>query len=52
MESLPEDMKKIIKQRFYGNMTMNEIAEKNGYSRETARRHLNKAISLCKKISK
>ena len=38
----------IIHQRFYENMTMKEIGEKNGYSRETARRRVKNAILSCK----
>jgi RNA polymerase sigma factor (sigma-70 family) len=52
MESLPSNMKHVLKQRYFGNMTMAEIANENGYSRETARRRLKKAISLCKNIVK
>jgi RNA polymerase sigma factor (sigma-70 family) len=52
MESLPSSMKDVLKQRYFGNMTMTEIADENGYSRETARRRLKKAISLCKNIVK
>jgi len=46
---LPDDVSDILKQRFLGNMTMVEIAKANGYSRETARRRLKKAIKICKK---
>ena len=45
---LPADTVKILKQRFYNNMTMKEIAQENGYSRETARRRVKKAVNLCK----
>ena len=46
---LPEDVSSILKQRYLGNMTMVEIAKANGYSRETARRRLKRAIKMCKK---
>ena len=46
---LPDGVSDILKQRFLGNMTMVEIAKANGYSRETARRRLKKAIKICKK---
>ena len=46
---LPEDVSNILKQRYLGNMTMVEIAEANGYSRETARRRLKRAVNLCRK---
>ena len=49
LSGLPEDVKRILKQRFIGNMTMVEIAKANGYSRETARRRLKRAIKICKK---
>ena len=48
LEGLPKDISKIIQQRFIYNMTMNEIGVKNGYSRETARRKLIKAVKICK----
>ena len=46
---LPEDVSGILKQRYLGNMTMVEIAKANGYSRETARRRLQRAVKLCRK---
>tara|TARA_Y100000361_G_scaffold152616_1_gene172483 strand:- start:2198 stop:2680 length:483 start_codon:yes stop_codon:yes gene_type:complete len=46
---LPKDVSDILKQRYLGNMTMVEIAKQNGYSRETARRRLKRAIKMCKK---
>lgn len=52
MESLPHKMKNVLRQRYFDNMTINEIAKANGYSRETARRRLNKAIATCRKITK
>jgi len=45
---LPEDVRHIIDQRFYQNLTMKEIGKINGYSRETARRRLKNAINICK----
>lgn len=52
LEGLPKDISKIIQQRFIDNMTMNEIGNKNGYSRETARRKLIKAVKICKEKNK
>jgi len=49
ISGLPDDVSMILKQRFLGNMTMVEIAKANGYSRETARRRLKRAIKICKK---
>lgn len=49
LNGLPEDVSNILQQRFISNMTMVEIAKVNGYSRETARRRLKRAIKICKK---
>ena len=49
LTGLDPELKEIINQRFYHNMTMVEIGHANGYSRETARRRLKKAIKTCKK---
>tara|TARA_R100001377_G_scaffold82682_1_gene63322 strand:- start:97 stop:582 length:486 start_codon:yes stop_codon:yes gene_type:complete len=46
---LPKDVSDILKQKYVGNMTMVEIARANGYSRETARRRLKRAIKICRK---
>tara|TARA_R100000008_G_C3584131_1_gene170809 strand:- start:279 stop:770 length:492 start_codon:yes stop_codon:yes gene_type:complete len=46
---LPEEVSKILRQRFLSNMTMVEIGKANGYSRETARRRLKSALKICKK---
>ncbi len=48
VSGLPEEVKGIIDQRFYQNLTMKEIGKINGYSRETARRRLKNAINICK----
>ena len=37
-----------IYQRFFDRMTMQEIADNNGYSRETARRYINKGLKEIK----
>jgi RNA polymerase sigma factor (sigma-70 family) len=52
LNSLPQKTKKLLEQRYYDNMTMTEIAEANGYSRETARRRLKNAITTCEKMVK
>ena len=52
LNSLPTKTKTLLEQRYYHNMTMSEIAEANGYSRETARRRLKNAINTCQKIVK
>jgi RNA polymerase sigma factor (sigma-70 family) len=51
MHGLSDEIKNILNQRFFQNMTMVEIAKANGYSRETARRRLKNAIKKCKKIN-
>ena len=52
LEGLPSEISSIIKQRFVQNMTMNEIGRANGYSRETARRKLIKAVKICREKNK
>jgi RNA polymerase sigma factor (sigma-70 family) len=52
LESMPEDMRKIMQQKFYHEMSFKQIAEENGYSRETARRRFQKAVKMFKKIKK
>jgi RNA polymerase sigma factor (sigma-70 family) len=47
---LPSDVRFILEQKYLYNMTMQEIGEANGYSRETARRRINSAIKFCKKL--
>jgi DNA-directed RNA polymerase specialized sigma24 family protein len=45
---MPKEMAKLIEQKYVSRMTMNEIGEANGYSRETARRRLKKAVEYYK----
>lgn len=52
MDGVPCDMKKIILQKYIYNMTMVEIGRANGYSRETARRKLQKAVKFFKQKNK
>ena len=49
LTGLEPELRDVIYKRFYHNMTMVEIGESNGYSRETARRRLKKALKICKK---
>ena len=49
VSGLPNHISRILMQRFLYNMTMVEIGQANGYSRETARRRLRNAIKICKK---
>ena len=41
----PNEYKDLLKQKYISRMTMTEIGLANGYSRETARRKVNKAIN-------
>lgn len=45
IESLPENQKDIIKQRFCENRTLEEIGNNQGYSKEAARQNINKILS-------
>ena len=45
LESLPENQKNIMFQRFYENRTLEEIGKKQGYSKEAARQNINKILS-------
>jgi len=49
LTGLEPELEEVLTQRFYYNMTMVEIGKANGYSRETARRRLKKAIKTCQK---
>lgn len=49
LTGLDPELKDVINKRFWHNMTMVEIGRSNGYSRETARRRLKKAIKICRK---
>ena len=44
MDSLSPMLKRVVKQRFFYNLTMEEIGDANDYSRETARRYLKEAM--------
>ncbi len=53
LDTLTENQKEIMYQRFYENRTLQEIGEKQGYSKEAARQNINKIISrLRENISK
>lgn len=47
-DGIPLESAKLIKQKYIYNMTMNEIGKMNGYSRETARRKVAKAVKIYK----
>ena len=50
IDGLNPEAKSILRQKFLNNMTMEEIGVANGYSRETARRKVKKALSQFQKI--
>lgn len=49
LDKLPIKFQKVLDQRFFHRMTMEEIAKENGYSRETARRYIIQALDLVRK---
>ena len=51
-DGLPKEYAVLLEQKYVYNMTMNEIGKKNGYSRETARRKVAKAVSFYKNNNK
>jgi RNA polymerase sigma factor (sigma-70 family) len=50
VSGLDDEDSNILKQRFYDNLTIKEIGNENGYSRETARRKLQNALKNCKML--
>ena len=44
IKMLPAHFQKVLYQRFFERLTMEEIAKSNNYSRETARRHIINAL--------
>ena len=48
IDNLGPKYKKVLYQRFFERMTMQEIADTNSYSRETARRYINIALEKLK----
>lgn len=49
IDILPGDLPVVIRQRVFDKMTLKEIGNSNGYSHETARRKINRAIKeICK----
>lgn len=47
-DGIPSEYADLIKQKYIYNMTMKEIGKINGYSRETARRKVAKAVKIYK----
>jgi RNA polymerase sigma factor (sigma-70 family) len=52
LSDLPDEYSNLLRQKYLGNMTMEEIGKENGYSRETARRKIKKALNLYKRLSR
>ena len=50
IETLPPKLRDAIKQRFFYSLTMEEIGNKNNYSRETARRYVKRGLEKLKDI--
>ena len=50
IDGLNGESQMVLRQKFLNNMTMEEIGKKNGYSRETARRKVKKALCQFQKI--
>ena len=51
IDALPEESKSILRMKFQDKMTIEEIGKNRGYSRETARRNVAKAIELIREIN-
>lgn len=47
-DGVPSEHAKLLEQKYIYNMTMKEIGKSNGYSRETARRKVAKAVKIYK----
>jgi RNA polymerase sigma factor (sigma-70 family) len=50
IQKLHPSLREVIYQRFFERLTMEEIAERNDYSRETARRYILRALEKLKDI--
>jgi RNA polymerase sigma factor (sigma-70 family) len=50
VDKLDDELRDLIYSRFFDGKTLREIAKENGYSIETARRRIKKAICKLKKI--
>ena len=49
VDGLPPELAKVLTQRYESNMTLNEIGSANGYSHETARQYIQRAIEILRK---
>lgn len=50
LKQIPPRLRKAVYQRFFKNMTMEEIGKENNYSRETARRYINDGLDKIREI--
>ena len=52
LSDLPKEYENLLRQKYLGNMTMEEIGKENGYSREKKKKKINKALGLYRRLSK
>jgi RNA polymerase sigma factor (sigma-70 family) len=50
MKQLPPEDQRLIEQRYFNEMTVDEMGQANGYSRETARHKSNKAMESLREV--
>jgi RNA polymerase sigma factor (sigma-70 family) len=50
LKQIPSRLRTAVYQRFFKNMTMEEIGKENNYSRETARRYINDGLDKIREI--
>jgi RNA polymerase sigma factor (sigma-70 family) len=50
LKQIPPRLRTAVYQRFFKNMTMEEIGKENNYSRETARRYINDGLDKIREI--
>ena len=51
LDGITDEYKMLLTQKYLQNMTMEEIGKANGYSRETARRKIKRALVHCKRVN-
>jgi len=51
LDGVSDEYKALLSQKYLQNMTMEEIGKANGYSRETARRKIKRALVHCKRVN-
>jgi RNA polymerase sigma factor (sigma-70 family) len=50
VKDINSELYEVLIQKYFYGMTNKEIGEKNGYTKEAARKKLKKALDLCRKI--